>query len=256
MAEERQPVVSRARDTTDAGTLSTTRRAGYIASLCICGIFRRSSDASPSSGTGAIQRHRPRALHRTRRQVNQLAANMNTNMAELMGMLRNQNRTSSSYTPPPEYRPTVDLNQVVPPIYVTDNEDLSFSTMAYAPAVHPVNDPLPPPPAPTAVPLLPAAFLSTDSAMHTLPPLAMPAQSPIYTIPPPMVPPQLKSIPGHAIAPEDQDSRFQEECSAPCNPPSKRPIPCKPAKQALVHPAIHRTMRLCILQTPRVHPDF
>ncbi|OWM72517.1 hypothetical protein CDL15_Pgr018370 [Punica granatum] len=130
MAEERQPVVSRARDTTDAGTLSTTRRAGYIASLCICGIFRRSSDASPSSGTGAIQRHRPRALHRTRRQVNQLAANMNTNMAELMGMLRNQNRTSSSYTPPPEYRPTVDLNQVVPPIYVTDNEDLSFSTMA------------------------------------------------------------------------------------------------------------------------------
>ncbi|OWM76457.1 hypothetical protein CDL15_Pgr016732 [Punica granatum] len=34
--------------------------------------------------------------------VNQLAANRNTNMAELMAMLRYQNRTSLSYTPPPK----------------------------------------------------------------------------------------------------------------------------------------------------------
>ncbi|PKI53261.1 hypothetical protein CRG98_026348 [Punica granatum] len=36
--------------------------------------------------------------------VNQLAANMNTNMTELMAMLRDQNRASSSHTPPPERR--------------------------------------------------------------------------------------------------------------------------------------------------------
>ncbi|PKI64286.1 hypothetical protein CRG98_015326 [Punica granatum] len=35
-------------------------------------------------------------------------------------------------------------------------------------------------------------------------------------------------------------------------PPGKRPAPCKPVEQALVHPAIHRAMRSCILQTPRV----
>ncbi|PKI68228.1 hypothetical protein CRG98_011364 [Punica granatum] len=60
--------------------------------------------------------------------------------------------------------------------------------MTYAPAVHPNSDPLPPPPAPTAVPLPPAAFLSMDSAMHTLPPLNIPTQPPIYTIPPPTIP--------------------------------------------------------------------
>ncbi|PKI61880.1 hypothetical protein CRG98_017778 [Punica granatum] len=54
--------------------------------------------------------------------------------------------------------------------------------------VHSVRDPLPPSPAPTAVPLPPTAFLSMDSAMHTLPPLAIPVQSPIYTMPPPTIP--------------------------------------------------------------------
>ncbi|XP_031375533.1 wiskott-Aldrich syndrome protein family member 1-like [Punica granatum] len=88
----------------------------------------------------------------------------------------------------PVRKPTVDPNPVVPPIYVTDSEDISFPAMTYAPAVHPNSDPLPPPPAPTAVPLPPAAFLSMDSAMHTLPPLNIPTQPPIYTIPPPTIP--------------------------------------------------------------------
>ncbi|PKI77647.1 hypothetical protein CRG98_001985 [Punica granatum] len=69
--------------------------------------------------------------------VNQLAANMNTNMAELMGMLRDQNRSSSSYTPPPEHRPTVDPNPIIPLIYVTDSEDISFYATKYMPAVYP-----------------------------------------------------------------------------------------------------------------------
>ncbi|OWM76812.1 hypothetical protein CDL15_Pgr017205 [Punica granatum] len=70
--------------------------------------------------------------------VNQLAANMNTNMIKLMTMLRDQNRASSSYTPPPERRTTMHPNPVDSPIYATDSEDVSFSTMTYAPAVYPV----------------------------------------------------------------------------------------------------------------------
>ncbi|OWM63010.1 hypothetical protein CDL15_Pgr026184 [Punica granatum] len=110
--------------------------------------------------------------------VNQLAANINTNMIELMAMLRDQNRASSSYTPPPEHRVTVDPNPVVPPIYVSESEDMSFFTMTHVPAVHPINDPLPPPPAPTSVPLPPPAFLSADSAVHAPPPLAMLGSTP------------------------------------------------------------------------------
>ncbi|PKI78481.1 hypothetical protein CRG98_001121 [Punica granatum] len=71
----------------------------------------------------------------------------------------------------------------------TDSKDVSFSAMVYAPTVHPISDSLPPPPAPTAVPLPPTAFLSADSAMHALPPLTMPMRPPIYTVPPPTVPP-------------------------------------------------------------------
>ncbi|XP_031393591.1 proline-rich protein 36-like [Punica granatum] len=125
--------------------------------------------------------------------VNQLATNMATNMTELMAMLRDQNRASSSFISPPEHRTTADPNLVVPPIHVTDNEDISFSARAYAPTVHPISDPLLLPPAPTAVPLPPAAFLSTDLAMHALPPLTLPMRPPIYTVPPPTVPPVINA---------------------------------------------------------------
>ncbi|XP_031374105.1 extensin-like [Punica granatum] len=121
--------------------------------------------------------------------VNHLAANMATNMTELMAILRNQNQASSSFTLPLEHRPIVDPNPTVTPTFVSEVEDASFSAMAFAPTVHPINDPLPPPPAPTAIPLPPAAFLSTDSTMHTLPPLTVSMHPPIYTVPPPTVPP-------------------------------------------------------------------
>ncbi|OWM91103.1 hypothetical protein CDL15_Pgr027121 [Punica granatum] len=111
--------------------------------------------------------------------VNQLAANMNTNMTELMAMLRDQNRASSSHTPSPERRTTVHRNPIDPPIYVTDSEDMSFPAMTYVPTISPVSDPMPPPSAPTSVPFPPAVFLSTEPAMITLPPLTMPTQSPI-----------------------------------------------------------------------------
>ncbi|XP_031402596.1 extensin-like [Punica granatum] len=121
--------------------------------------------------------------------VNHLAANMATNMTELMAMLRNQNQASSSFTSPLEHRPIVDPNPTITPTFVSEVEDASFSTMTFIPTVHPINDPLPPPPAPTAVPLPPAAFLSTDSTMHTLPSLTVSMHPPIYTVPPPTIPP-------------------------------------------------------------------
>ncbi|PKI65347.1 hypothetical protein CRG98_014262 [Punica granatum] len=58
---------------------------------------------------------------------------MATNMTELMAMLRDQNRASSSFTPPPEHRPIVDPNLIVPLTFVSEVEDASFSAMAYAP---------------------------------------------------------------------------------------------------------------------------
>ncbi|PKI75096.1 hypothetical protein CRG98_004570 [Punica granatum] len=125
--------------------------------------------------------------------VNQLATNMATNMTELMAMLRDQIRASSSFTPPPEHRTIVDLNPVVPPIHVTDSEDISFLVKVQAPTVHLISDPLPPPPAPTAIPLPPMAFLSADLAMHALLPLTMPMRPPIYTVPPPTVPPVISA---------------------------------------------------------------
>ncbi|PKI72103.1 hypothetical protein CRG98_007490 [Punica granatum] len=100
--------------------------------------------------------------------VNQLATNMATNMTELMAMLRDQNRTSSSFTPPPEHRPIVYPNPTVPSTCVSEVEDISFSATTYAP---------------------PAAFLSTNLTMHTLPLLTVSMRPPIYTVPPPTIPP-------------------------------------------------------------------
>ncbi|PKI65010.1 hypothetical protein CRG98_014595 [Punica granatum] len=121
--------------------------------------------------------------------VNQLA----TNMTELMAMLRDQNWASSSFTPPPEHKLTVDPIIVVPLTFVSESEDISFSVTTYVPAVNPISNPLSPPPTPTTVPLPPAAFLSTDLAMHALSPLVIPVQPPIYTVPPPTVPPLMSA---------------------------------------------------------------
>ncbi|PKI40158.1 hypothetical protein CRG98_039454 [Punica granatum] len=175
--------------------------------------------------------------------VNQLAANMNTNMIKLMTMLRDQNRASSSYTPPPERRTTMHPNPVDSPIYATDSEDVSFSTMTYAPAVYPVSDPLPPLPAPTSVPLPPAAFLSTDSAMLTLPPLTIPAQPPIYTVPPPTIPPVVFA---QAPAPTAYHFSFQapqRQMNFPFQAPPPLNIPpiepCTPTHAAPTAPPIN-----------------
>ncbi|PKI56502.1 hypothetical protein CRG98_023140 [Punica granatum] len=70
--------------------------------------------------------------------VNQLAANMATNMNELTALLRDQNQASSSYTPPPKNRQTMDLNPVVALTLVSESEEASFAVMTHVPAVYPI----------------------------------------------------------------------------------------------------------------------
>ncbi|PKI73426.1 hypothetical protein CRG98_006196 [Punica granatum] len=170
--------------------------------------------------------------------VNQLATNMNTNMAELMAMLRDQNRASSSYTPPSEHWPTVDPNPVVSPTFVSESKNVSFSAMTYVPAVYPVSDPLPPPPAPTAVPLPPMAFLLTDSAMHTLLLLVIPALPSVYTALPPTVLPVTSA---QVLAPTMDSFPFQASqpqisFSYPAPPPLNIP-PSEPGTLTRAAPA-------------------
>ncbi|PKI74472.1 hypothetical protein CRG98_005154 [Punica granatum] len=144
---------------------------------------------SPSTAQTASNFVNPARFTALEGMVNHLAANMATNMTELMAMLRNQNQASSSFTLPLEHRPIIDPNPTVPPTFVSEVEDASFSAMAFASTIHPISDSLPPPPAPAAVPMPLAAFLSADSTMNTLPPLTMSMHPPIYTVPPPTVPP-------------------------------------------------------------------
>ncbi|PKI49433.1 hypothetical protein CRG98_030165 [Punica granatum] len=61
--------------------------------------------------------------------VNQLAATMATNMVELMALLKGPNRASSSFTPPPGYRPAVDPNPWAQPTLIPDNGDTSAPTI-------------------------------------------------------------------------------------------------------------------------------
>ncbi|PKI55789.1 hypothetical protein CRG98_023817 [Punica granatum] len=69
--------------------------------------------------------------------VNQLAATMATNMAELMALLKGPNRASSSFTSPPGYGPAVDPSPWAQPTLIPDNGDTSAPTIVNAPAAHP-----------------------------------------------------------------------------------------------------------------------
>ncbi|PKI71427.1 hypothetical protein CRG98_008178 [Punica granatum] len=119
--------------------------------------------------------------------VNLLAASMTANMAELFALLRGSNRASSSSTPPLGQWPTVDLTPWIPPTQVPKSTDAPAPPTLHTSTVHPFTSPFPPPPAPTAVPLPPATFLSSEQALSAPPPISIPAPAAVYTIPPPMV---------------------------------------------------------------------
>ncbi|PKI62007.1 hypothetical protein CRG98_017593 [Punica granatum] len=115
--------------------------------------------------------------------VNQMAANM----AELLALLRGLNRASSSSTPPPGQGPTVDPAPGIPPAQVPENMDAPAPPTLHTSVAQPLTNPYLPPPAPTAVPLPPAAFLTSDQVLSAPPPVSMPAPAAAYTVPPPTV---------------------------------------------------------------------
>ncbi|XP_031378365.1 uncharacterized protein C6orf132 homolog [Punica granatum] len=112
---------------------------------------------------------------------------MATNMAELLALLRGPNRASSSSTPPLGPGPTVDPTLEAPPAQAPGNIEIPVPPTLHTSAVHPFTNPFPPPPAPTAVPLPPAAFLSSEHVLSAPPPVSIPAPTMAYAIPPPMV---------------------------------------------------------------------
>ncbi|PKI63921.1 hypothetical protein CRG98_015702 [Punica granatum] len=118
--------------------------------------------------------------------VNQLAASMTTNMAELFALLRGPNRASSSSTPPSGQGPTADPTSWFPPTQVPENTDVPAPPTTHTAAAHPFTIPFPPPPAPAAVPLPLATFLTSDQVLSAPPPVSMPAPAADYTVPPPM----------------------------------------------------------------------
>ncbi|PKI60087.1 hypothetical protein CRG98_019522 [Punica granatum] len=119
--------------------------------------------------------------------INQLAASMTTNMAELFALLRGPNRASSSSTPPSGQGSTIDPTSWIPPTQVSEATDAPAPPTMNTSTVHLFTSPFPPPPAPSAVPLPPAAFLSSEQALSAPPPVSMSALAAVYTVPPPMV---------------------------------------------------------------------
>ncbi|PKI74816.1 hypothetical protein CRG98_004834 [Punica granatum] len=120
---------------------------------------------------------------------------MAANMAELLALLRGPNRASSSSTPLPRQGPTVDPAPWVPPTQAPENMDAPAPPTLRTSMAHPFTSPFPPPPAPTAIPLPPTAFLTSDQALSAPPPVPIPAPAAAYTVPPPMVFPASTPLP-------------------------------------------------------------
>ncbi|XP_031398497.1 extensin-like [Punica granatum] len=133
--------------------------------------------------------------------VNQPAATMATNMAELMTLLKGPNRASSSFTPPPGYGPAVNPSPRAQPTLIPDNGDTSAPTIVNAPAAHLVNNlPAPPasatmlepsmlvpPPISTSVPVPVSASVPAPTSAVPQPIIFLPttAQAPTHTAEPP-----------------------------------------------------------------------
>ncbi|PKI69498.1 hypothetical protein CRG98_010109 [Punica granatum] len=140
--------------------------------------------------------------------VNQMA----TNMAELLALLRGPNRASSSSTPPPRQGPTADPTPWVPPTQAPENMEVPAPPTLHTSVAHPFTSSYPPPPAPTAVSLPLATFLSSEQVLPAPPPISIPVPAMAYTAPPPMVfpaptPPTLLELSTKEMA---RGQRFEE----------------------------------------------
>ncbi|PKI64653.1 hypothetical protein CRG98_014942 [Punica granatum] len=100
--------------------------------------------------------------------VNLMAANM----AELMSLLRNPNRASSSFAP--GHGPTINPTPGIPSTRTPEDAEAPDAS-------------LPPPPAPTANTFPPATFLTPDQGISTPQPAPVTVPVPVYTAPPPIV---------------------------------------------------------------------
>ncbi|XP_031392123.1 vegetative cell wall protein gp1-like [Punica granatum] len=114
---------------------------------------------------------------------------MAANMAELMSLLRNPNRASSSPTPHPGQGSTSNPAPQVPPTHAPEGDSAPAPPTMHAPVIHPANASLPPPLAPAAIPFPPAAFLALDQAMAPSPPTSILVPTLIYIAPQPMATP-------------------------------------------------------------------
>ncbi|PKI39687.1 hypothetical protein CRG98_039920 [Punica granatum] len=124
-------------------------------------------------------------------------------MAELFALLRGSNCASLSSTPPSGQGPTADPTSWIPPTQVPESIDAPAPPTTHTTMTHPFTIPFPPPPAPTTVPLPPAAFLTSDQALSVPPPVSMPAPAAVYTVPPPMIfPASSVPVPAHLQAAE------------------------------------------------------
>ncbi|PKI50772.1 hypothetical protein CRG98_028836 [Punica granatum] len=112
---------------------------------------------------------------------------MATNMAELLALLREPNRASSSSTPLPGQGPTTEPTPWIPPTQAPENMEAPAPPTLHTSMAHPFTSPYPPPSAPTTVPLPPANFLSLEHVLSAPLPISIPAPAMTYTIPPLMV---------------------------------------------------------------------
>ncbi|PKI73781.1 hypothetical protein CRG98_005827 [Punica granatum] len=170
---------------------------------------------------------------------------MTANMAELFALLRGPNRSSSSSTPPPGQGPTVDPTPCVPPTQIPENIDAPAPPTLHTSTAHPFTSPFSPPPAPTAVPLPPATFLSSEQAPSAPPLVSIPAPAAIYTVPPPMVfsapsapaptHPQAAELPSYP--PLQPHTNFPYQAPPPINTTCHEPgTPTHAAQQVILDP--------------------
>ncbi|PKI36567.1 hypothetical protein CRG98_043042, partial [Punica granatum] len=132
------------------------------------GVFR----STPCTGLTDVLRLRRPSPHR------------GTRGHELLALLRGPNRASSSSTPPPGQGPTVDPAPGITPTQAPENMDAPAPSTLHTSMAQPFTSPYPPPPAPTAVPLPSATFLSSEQVLPAPPPVSIPGPAMAYTAPP------------------------------------------------------------------------